>query len=198
MSGQFSRPVTRFMILIAIVAWLALILQLYLMLRNAETNGLTPLLANWNFFSYFTVLTNLLVALSLGFILLGPSSSLSRLFSKTSTHTAIAFYIFIFWLSNKIIIRSISAPTGFQKWVDETLHVIVPLLFVLWWLCFVPKGSLNWIHPFPDGLFIPLRTLYMLYYVENSPASMPTRLLILQNLDTTGFYSMPAGLCWYL
>jgi hypothetical protein len=95
MPTQFSRSATGLMVFIAIVAWLALILQLYINIRNAETNGLTPLAATWNFFSYFTVLTNLLVALCLSFILLNPSSSAGRFFSRPYILTAIALYIFI-------------------------------------------------------------------------------------------------------
>ena len=78
MPRQYSRPVTCFIIFIALVAWLALILQLYISIKNTDTNGLTPLVATWNFFSYFTILTNLLIALCLSFILLSPSSSPGR------------------------------------------------------------------------------------------------------------------------
>jgi hypothetical protein len=160
MPKQFSRSATRFMFFIAIVAWLALILQLYLMLRNAATNGLAPLKAAWNFFSYFTILTNLLVAVCLSFILIKPASSTGRFFSKPSTLTAIALYIFIVGLTYNIVLRSIWAPTGLQKWVDEALHVVVPLLFIFWWLFFVPKGSLKWIHPF-QWLIYP--AVYLVY-----------------------------------
>ena len=148
MPKQFSRSATAFMILITIIAWLALILQLYISIRNTKTNGLTPLVATWNFFSYFTVLTNLMVAVSLSFILLKPASSARRFFSKPSTLSALALYIFIVGLVYNTILRSVWSPTGLQKWVDEGLHVVVPLLFVIFWLLFVPKGSLKWIHPF--------------------------------------------------
>jgi hypothetical protein len=160
MPKQFSRSAIGFMIFIAIVAWLALILQLYIMLRNAETNGLTPLVATWNFFSYFTILTNLLVAVCLSVILIKPASSAGRFFSKPSTLAAITLYIFIVGLTYNIILRSIWAPTGLQKWVDEALHVVVPLLFILFWLLFVPKGSLKWIHPF-QWLIYP--AVYLVY-----------------------------------
>ncbi|MEP7371905.1 MAG: Pr6Pr family membrane protein [Chitinophagaceae bacterium] len=147
MPKQYSRFATSFMIFTAIVAWLALILQLYISVKNTETNGLTTLVATWNFFSYFTVLTNLLIALCLSFILLSPSSSPGLFFSKPATIAAIALYIFIVGLTYNTILRFIWEPKGLQRLVDETLHVIVPLLFVLFWLLFAPKGTLKWSHP---------------------------------------------------
>ncbi len=157
---QFSKSAKIFMFFIAIVAWLALILQLNINIKNTETNGLTLLVATWNFFSYFTVLTNLLVALCLSFILLGSSSLPGRFFSKPSTIAAIALNIFIVGLTYNTILRFIWEPRGLQKWVDETLHVVVPILFVLYWLFFVIKGTLKWIHPF-SWLIYP--AVYLVY-----------------------------------
>jgi hypothetical protein len=34
-------------------------------------------------------------------------------------------------------------PTGFQHAVDEMLHLLIPLAFILFWLTFVPKGELK-------------------------------------------------------
>lgn len=147
MPAQPARA-TAFMIFIAAIAWLALGFQLYILIKNAEINGLTRLEATGRFFGYFTILTNLLVAVCLSSILLKPGSSLGRFFSRPSTIAAIALYIFIVGLVYNTILRFIWEPTGLQKWVDEALHVIIPLLFVILWLLFVPKGSLKWRHPF--------------------------------------------------
>lgn len=168
MPKQISRSVIGYMVLIAIVAWLALILQLYIMLRNAETNGLTPLKATWNFLSYFTILTNLLIAVCLSFILIKPASSAGRFFSKPPTLGAVTLYIFIVGLTYNVILRSIWAPTGLQKWVDEALHVVVPLLFVVFWLVFVPKGSLKWVHPFRWLIYPAVYLVYALLRGEFS------------------------------
>jgi hypothetical protein len=44
--------------------------------------------------------------------------------------------------------------------VDEALHVAVPVLFVLFWLLSVIKGTLKWSHPF-RWLFYP--AVYLVY-----------------------------------
>jgi hypothetical protein len=162
MLKRFSKSATGFMIFIAIVAWLALILQLYISIKNTETNGLTPLVATWNFFSYFTVLTNLMIALCLSFNLLSPSSSTGRFFSKPTTIAAIALYIFIVGLTYNAILRFIREPAGLQKWVDEALHVAVPVFFVLFWLLFAPKGTLKWSHPFRWLVYPAVYLIYAL------------------------------------
>ncbi|MGK2863651.1 MAG: Pr6Pr family membrane protein [Chitinophagaceae bacterium] len=102
----------------------------------------------WNFFSYFTILTNLMVALCLSFILFGTGSPSGKFFSKPPVIAAIALYIFIVGLVYNIILRFIWEPRGLQLWVDEALHVVVPILFVSFWLLMVPKGKIKWIHPF--------------------------------------------------
>lgn len=162
MPAQPSGTVTAFRILIAGIAWLALGLQLYILIKNASSNGLTMLQATGRFFVYFTILTNLLVAISLSFILLRSGSYLGRLFSKASTVAAIVLYIFIVGLIYNTILRFIWEPVGLQKWVDESLHVVVPLLFVFYWLLFIPKGSLKWIHPFRWLIYPAVYLIYAL------------------------------------
>ena len=152
--------------IMAIVAWLALIVQLYLSVSYTKTNGLTPLVATWNFFSYFTVLTNFLVAISLSIILLKPASSTAGFFSKPAALTAIALYIFIVGLVYNLILRSVWAPTGLQKWVDEALHVIVPVLFLIFWFLFVPKGTLKWAYAFHWLIFPAAYLAYALFRGE--------------------------------
>jgi len=168
MPKQFSRSATGYMAFVAIVAGMALILQLYINIRNTSTNGLTPLIATWNFFSFFTVLTNLLIALCCSFILLNPSSLLGRFFSKPVTLAAIAVYIFIVGLTYNIILRFTWNPQGLQKWVDEALHVVVPLLYIIFWLVFVPKGSLKWIYPFRWLIYPAVYLVYALLRGEFS------------------------------
>lgn len=161
MPTRFSRSATGYMIFTAIITWLALALQLYLM-TSKVLNAFALFATTVNFFSYFTILTNSLIALCLSFILLNPSSSLGRFFLKPSTLGAITLYIFIVGLTYNTLLRSTWAPTGLQKWVDEALHVVVPLLFVIFWLVFVPKGSLKWFHAFRWLVYPAAYLLYAL------------------------------------
>lgn len=148
-----------FVAVICIIAWLACGLQLYILISNASTNGLTVPVTISRFFGYFTILTNLLVALSLTAILHGPGY-LYRFFSKPVVKTAIAVYIFIVCLGYNLLLRQLWQPQGLQLIADELLHDVVPLLYVLYWLVFVPKSSLRW-RLLPGWLAYPF--IYLVY-----------------------------------
>jgi hypothetical protein len=81
--------------IIAAITWFALLLQLKLSLGTTGTTGFSTVKTITNFFSYFTILSNLLVAISLSSALFLPSGILGRFFTKISVQSAIAVYIFI-------------------------------------------------------------------------------------------------------
>lgn len=128
---------------VALVAWFALGLQLYLNIHNATANGLTVAETTGRYFTYFTILSNLLVALSLSIIWLSPGT-LSGFFLRSSVQTAIAVYIFAVGLGYNILLRHIWDPKGMQKLADELLHVVVPVLYILYWFLFVPAAAIRW------------------------------------------------------
>lgn len=121
----------------ALVAWAAVVSQFYLILKNATAPTSETII---RFFSFFTILTNIMVALAFTAAIANKPS----FFTKAKTLTAIAVYITIVGLTYNIILRGIWAPQGLQRIVDEGLHVIVPLLFILYWFLFVPKEKLSW------------------------------------------------------
>jgi hypothetical protein len=45
------------------------------------------------------------------------------------------------------------SPEGLQKIVDELLHSVVPLLFLLYWLVFIPKTGLQYKDVLPWMVF---------------------------------------------
>lgn len=129
------------MVLVAAVAWFAVILQLYLMLLHTKNPIGETLL---RFFSYYTILTNVLVAVYCTVLLLKPSGRLGRFFLKPASATAITVYITIVGLVYNLVLRHLWNPAGWQWMVDELLHVGVPLLFILYWLMVIPKSGLRY------------------------------------------------------
>ena len=94
-----------------------------------------------NFFSFFTIQCNLLVALSLTFTSLSPQSKPGIFFTRLSVQSAIALYIFIVALVYNLILRGMFDLTGWHWFVDNMLHVIVPVLYILYWFYFRTSGS---------------------------------------------------------
>ncbi|MEP6713204.1 MAG: Pr6Pr family membrane protein, partial [Ferruginibacter sp.] len=101
------------------------------------------------YFSYFTIDTNIIVAICCSILLVNPTSALGRFFSRPQTQTAICIYILVVGIVYNLILRFLWAPEGLQKAVDELLHSVIPVLFLLYWFLFVPKNSLQWRQVFP-------------------------------------------------
>lgn len=145
---------------IALIGWFALGLQLFVSIRNASPFGITVAEAIANYFSYFTILSNLAVALSLSIPLIFPDSALGKFFSKPASQTAMALYIFIVGLVYSIALRHVWEPKGLQKVADILLHDVIPILYLFFWFLFVPKKTLKWYNAF-SWLIFPF--LYLLY-----------------------------------
>src|SRR5271170_5622365 len=126
MQYQLSKTKTTFEITGAIIGWLAIILQLYLIIVNRTTSLPETII---RFFSFFTILVNILVALCFTFLAFKSTSGWGSFFSKQQALTAIAVYIFIVGLVYNIILRSLWKPEGLQRFVDESLHTIIPIFF---------------------------------------------------------------------
>ncbi|SEO81918.1 hypothetical protein SAMN05444671_1330 [Flavobacterium sp. CF108] len=133
----------------AFFVWFALIFQFYL------TKGSIA-----NFFSYFTILSNLLIALSLTFSIFLPKTKTGIFFSSLSVQTAITLYVFIVALVYNIVLRGIWIVTGWQLIVDNMLHVLNPILYILYWLRYSEKEKLSW----KDGIYWTIFPfLYLIY-----------------------------------
>lgn len=141
----------------ALLGWFALIAQLYLIITNRTVSVPETLL---RFFGYFTIDTNILAALCLSFIAINSNSKTGLFFSKAGTVTAITVYIMIVGIVYNVILRSLWAPEGLQKIVDELLHSVIPVFFVLIWVFFIPIEQLKWKMAF-GWLIFPL--IYMIY-----------------------------------
>jgi len=150
-------PARIFAFIGASIAWFGVFAQFYLIIVNRVVSVPETIL---RFFSYFTVNTNILVALCLTFIGLRSKSKTGRLFSSPSSVTAITVYIIIVGLVYNTILRSLWDPQGLQKIVDEILHSITPVFFILFWVIFTPTEQLKWKHAF-SWLIYPL--LYIFY-----------------------------------
>lgn len=145
--------------LLAIVSWVAVVWQFFISVPDYLARGRTTGGAIVQLLSYFTIESNLLIAFSLSLIVLLPKVTLSRFFSKISTVTAIAVYIFIVSLVYNLVLRPFWHAKSPYKTDDELLHLVVPVLYILYWLL-LPKFGLAW-KQLPGWLLFPL--LYLVY-----------------------------------
>jgi hypothetical protein len=145
---------------IAAVGWFALGLQLYLTITNSPDPSLPMATILVRYISYFTILTNLLVAVTLTFALAAGSTTWERFFARATVQTGVAVYIVIVGMIYSLLLRHIWNPTGAQKLADVLLHDIIPVVYGLYWLIFVPKAELRWRHAL---VWLAYPIAYMIY-----------------------------------
>lgn len=119
----------------------SLLLQFGLMLHVSDGTSPAWYLAV-RFFSYFTVLSNLGVALATASVARG--NRWPTLFATPRVLGAVALYIAVTGLVYATVLRQLWQPEGLQWWVDRALHYVVPLLYLGWWCVFASHGRLVW------------------------------------------------------
>jgi hypothetical protein len=178
------------LVLLALCGWFALAAQMKL---NIGSNAapLTEILTRY--FSYFTLLTNLIVAVVCTSILLLPGSAIGKFSDRYTTQTAVTTYIVIVGIVYNIVLRPLWKPTGLQKPVDELLHTIVPVLFLLQWIFFVKKNQLQYMAILP-WLLYPL--IYVIFVLTRGSFSgfYPYPFIDLNKLSILQVFTNSAGI----
>lgn len=128
---------------IAVVAWSALILQ-YVLLIELTNNNIGILLGSLRYFSFFTILSNLLVALTTTYALVRKPSVLRDFFATPLVRAGVALCIGITLGIYFAVLAATWAPQGAQWLADVTLHYAVPVLYLAWWGACVQHGRLRW------------------------------------------------------
>jgi hypothetical protein len=159
------------LIILTVLGWFALAGQFYLIIENRIASMPETII---RYFGFFTILTNILVALCCTVLVLKSNSFMGNFFIKYTTITAIAVYITVVGLVYNLILRFLWNPRGAEKVVDELLHTVIPILFILFWLVYIPKAFIKW-----KNIFIWL-TFPFLYLV-----------CILIRGSFTGYYPYP-------
>lgn len=151
-----------------ILGWFAIIGQFFLAIENRQTDVTEAVI---RFFSYFTVLTNILVVLYFtSRISIFKKTQISKLSNKEAL-TAITAFILVVGLIYQFILRSTWKPTGFQMIINELLHSVIPLFVLLYWIQFGEKNNLQfknikiWLwYPIGYLLYIIIRGHFSNFY----------------------------------
>ncbi|WP_426065059.1 Pr6Pr family membrane protein [Flavobacterium sp. DSP2-3-1] len=160
MKQKITKVKQTFLIIGAAVTWFAILVQLYLIILNRVESVPETII---RFFSFYTILTNILVAFCFTVLLVKPNSRSGIFFSQASILNAITIYIFVVGLLYNLILRQIWSPVGLQRLADELLHVVIPLLFILYWYLFAPKDGLRWKNAFPWLLYPFVYAVFVLF-----------------------------------
>lgn len=135
---RLRRPVAA---VLASLGWLALGLQLYLILRRSSGTPAEVAVGVLNFLSYFTILTNLLIAVALTAT---ARSSRDGFFEQPQVATGLALHIAVVGIIYNLFLAHLWQPIGLQFLTDLLLHDVLPIGYVGYWLALMPKGQLHW------------------------------------------------------
>jgi hypothetical protein len=143
---------------IAGLGWFGLIVPLYFDVHGALVKDMSIPVTLINYFSYFTTETNLLIALMLTIFCARPQAE--QFLTRPSVQSALVVYIIIVGVVYAVLLRNLWDPHGLQLLADMVLHDAMPFLYPLYWLVFLPKGSLRWSDP---AWWLVYPVLYFLY-----------------------------------
>jgi len=128
--------------LLALLAWFGVLLQLWLSIRLAQANAKSIFAGLIAYFGYFTVLTNIYVALVATAPVFAKRLSVARWFAHRSVTGCATTAILLVSIAYHFLLRDIWSPQGMQWVADTVLHYIVPIAALIYWLMSSRRGSL--------------------------------------------------------
>ena len=140
--------------LVAIVCWAGLLIQFWTIYGN-EHHFLASL---WVLARFFTILTNLIVAVVMTLAATGRRPS-AELLGGVTLSTILVGLVYL-WL-----LPGLHHRTGPAHIADILLHKVSPLLMSIWWLLFAPRARLKWSAP-AKWLIYPL--VYFAYVLARA------------------------------
>lgn len=138
-----SQPAKLLPQLISIIGLLTLVAQFVLIIQNRVAGIPETIL---RFFCYFTILTNTLVMVTSFFQWSSSQSRLSGFFRRPQVKAAVAVYILVVFIVYNVVLRGLTNFDGLQMIVDELLHVVIPALYLIYWIFFADKRGIEWKH----------------------------------------------------
>ncbi|MGH8418725.1 MAG: Pr6Pr family membrane protein [Pseudomonas sp.] len=143
---QLTRGLQRYAAVGALLGWFALAVQLYLILWGRWIDQASVVGGLVRFFSFFTIVTNTLVAVALTCAVTDRQSAVHRFFRSPVVCAGITTSILLVSIAYNVLLRHLWSPEGWQRLADELLHDVMPLVFLGYWWLFVRKGVLGLKH----------------------------------------------------
>ncbi|MEO8577227.1 MAG: Pr6Pr family membrane protein [Gemmatimonadales bacterium] len=151
-----SRLETSFLTVAGLLAWAGVLIQLWVSTRLFGN----PLTASWRLLGYFTILTNVIVAVFFTARLLhreGPANHWAR---SDSFATWVTVSITFVGLGFIVLLARLYHFEGIEWLTNALLHYVTPTLGLLYWLLFVRPASLRWKDPMIWSVYVLAYGIY--------------------------------------
>lgn len=113
-----------------VIGLIGLLIQFSLTIPASLEAGRNIVMALVHFFSYFTILTNLILVLVYAAVVF--DTPFLSLFRKPETRVMIAALIALVMIFYHLILAPIWQPEGMWKVADVVLHYVTPLFYLVW------------------------------------------------------------------
>jgi hypothetical protein len=110
------------------------------------------------FFTFFTILTNMLVVAVYASRVIGSTRGLGGWLASARVAGGTAVAIAVVGIVYATVLAQLWQPQGLFKVADVTLHYVAPALYLIWWLAFGRDGATSW-RDLPLWLAYPLAYL---------------------------------------
>lgn len=152
--------------IIALIVFCGIFLQLVLMIQAPSSDSIFEVIVR--FFSYFTILSNLIVFAYFFSKALSAELGEEGFWTKPETSTAVTVYICVVGLVYHLVLSRIHNPQGLAKLADHGLHSFTPLVTLFYWVVFVSNKKINYLS-IPYWLLYP--ALYFVYTIIHGAIS---------------------------
>jgi hypothetical protein len=142
-----------------------LILQFIISMSAYADQGLDPAFSIIRFFSYFTILTNILLVLVYAGAVVRGQAWLS-FFRRPVTRATAAASIILVGAFYHLFLAGIWDPQGLFWLCDFLLHTVTPVIFVIWYAIWNRTGTLRW-RQLPTMLVYPVA--YVIWVMIRGP-----------------------------
>ena len=123
---------------IAAIAWAGLAVQCMVVYQDNPS----VLLTLWILFAFFTITTNLLVAV----VFTGIAADRAVLRSAWVV-AGTMLSILLVGIIYALLLHGLTELSGGSAVANVLVHMVTPVVVPLFWICFVDKGGLTWRHP---------------------------------------------------
>ena len=160
MNNERASAVKIFRKFVGALGWIAIVVQLVTTLTvPTGPDALTRIVS---YFSFFTILSNILVATTLTVSSLTGRSRAGRIFLRYELRTALAVYMIITCGIYATLLAGLSPLTEVQYLADVVLHYVIPPLYLVDWMLIRPEFRIDWKNVFYFLIFPLLYGVYTL------------------------------------
>ncbi|MFX0071174.1 MAG: Pr6Pr family membrane protein [Candidatus Hermodarchaeota archaeon] len=159
-----------FRIFVCLTGWFSILIRILLDIESI-LNGSDAVFLLCNTFSYFTVQSNVFIAIWLTLIIIYRNKDEKPSCLSSIIQGALTLYITVTFLVFAIFLSAIYHPTGWEAVINITMHYIIPIAFIIDWLITGTDVQYKWkyilywlIYPLSYLVYTLIRGFFINFY----------------------------------